>query len=533
MQSFKIIPILGLKNSVPQDDPSLFKIVDKWGKIAMTHDTDGINVTYTRERNAVSKAYGYQEWSNTANAQATRCMGLFELYDGTHRDHCFWDNGKFYVYDNSYDPADKTASGVTHANDDNDLYSIIQFGDYVIWADMAETTPYKWKNGDANATKLIQSGTEYKFRYLEEFQGRIIGAYSDQTNGDLEIRWTDRLPTWATLDFGASNQAYKPDTTDPITGIKKITQNACMLYGEESMARIEYYPSGDTPFVLRTTVFGHGPVNHHSIVAVGSEHYFFHKQYGFVRYQGETEYPYGGKPISEDIEDTISAIDTDYYTNIVGVFVPITREIVWTIPLSDIANPTHLLFYNVNTGQWRMEEKAMRYIDTWQLYPSYTWAQFVAELGGATADWTAASSDTWAKYTTQYQRLAYANTDGRLYIQTGDDYDGSAFEGYRVEPIFDFGERLRMDRVVEVWLEVTQQVDVDVNFYWRGGATVAEVIGKAWESIGSINCNNPAAAVLYMDKTDRLHQFKWGTDGAAEGYEADGLIFKYIEQGIY
>jgi hypothetical protein len=215
MQQFAIKPILGRKTDVPQDSESLFKMIGEG--VALTHDVGGINFDTTRKNNACTKSYGTVEWSNSATAQATKCLGLFMLYDGTNRDHIYFDNGKCYVYDASLDPVVKEDSGsTTFATDNVDLYSIIQVGSYMVFADRAETTPYKWKNGDANLTKLCASGTEYKFRYLVNFQRRVIGLYSDQSEGNIDVRWSTDWPTTAitSLNYPAANQLYIP-SDDP------------------------------------------------------------------------------------------------------------------------------------------------------------------------------------------------------------------------------------------------------------------------------------------------------------------------------
>ena len=232
MNSFRIVPALGLKTNVPENDPTLFKFISD--NLAITHCVDGMNVDFATVRNACSKSKGKAQWDNTATAQATRCLGMFEFYDGTNRDKWYVDNGHIYRYDSSRDPqricdtVSCAGTPVSFASSDNDLYCFIQYGDYTIFTDKGEHTPYKASYSDTELSKLIQSGTEYTFRYLEKFQRRIIGAYSDQTNGDIEIRWTDALPTWATLSFPSANQLYKPND-DVITGIKRFGNNACLF----------------------------------------------------------------------------------------------------------------------------------------------------------------------------------------------------------------------------------------------------------------------------------------------------------------
>jgi hypothetical protein len=73
------------------------------------------------------------------------------LYDGTNRDYCFFDNGKFYVYDASLDPVDESKAATTYAQHNVDLYSMIRVGSHIVFADRAETAIQSWKNGDATA----------------------------------------------------------------------------------------------------------------------------------------------------------------------------------------------------------------------------------------------------------------------------------------------------------------------------------------------------------------------------------------------
>jgi len=527
LSSFRIKPILGLKNNVPPDDPTLFKFIGDF--VALTHDTGGLNVDYERENNACTKAYGYQQWSASANSEATKCLGLFELYDGTNRDYIHFDNGKCFIYDANRNPGIKEDSAsTTFANDNDDLYSIISFGGYMIFADRGEHTPYKWSNGDANLTKLIQSGTEYTFRYLVEFQRRIIGAYSDQTNGDLEIRWTDALPTWASLDFPAANQLYKPEGDDSITGIKKMGANACFLYGEESISRIDYYVDSTTPFQITQMVSTQGAAGHHSIVNVGGAHYFFNKNYGFCKYGGGREL----LPISDDIEGDISGINAGYYNSIVGVAIPFTHEICWAVPLNANSTPTHLLFYNTKTGQWRKKEKATRYIDTWTVFADVTWNDLIMTLGtGAT--WNDCGAKTWAYYVSESPKLVSANTNGHLYSHTGETADTGAWDAYRIEPILDFGDKQRKDRLLEIWFSSAHAGDYSLHTWWRGGDTVSEVEAASWTALSDINLNNPAEAAVYLDQTQRLHQIKWGTDGASEKFVIPEITFNFIPQGRF
>jgi hypothetical protein len=445
-----------------------------------------------------------------------------------------FDNGKVYTFDSARDPQPLTDVGdSTFSQVTNNPYSIISFGGYMLFTDYGVTTPMKWTAGDANLTKLILSGTEYKFRYLEEFQRRVIGAYSDQTNGDIEIRYTDALPSWATLSFPAANQLYKPEGDDSITGIKKLGANALYLYSEKSIARVDYYPNSTAPFGMTTMVSGYGCTNHASIVSVGNTHYMFNKDLGFCAYAGGTEFPAGGRPISSDIETDLADINTAYYDAIMGKFMPFTQEIAWVVPLDAGQTPSHILYYNIADGTWRKEDKPMHCLDTWLAYENYTWEDLISELGGTGAVWADATNYTWAKYVAQLHRLVYANTDGYVYHNSSEARDGAAYDGYRIEPVMDFGSPVDRDLLLELWFGIAYAFDFDIDVYHRSGDTIGECTGDSWASIGSVDCNSPDNAVLYTNQNARFHQIKWGTDAADERFVVNDITYKFVRQGPY
>jgi len=533
MNTFKIIPALGLKTNVPENDPSLFNFIND--NTAATHCVDGLNVDFSTVRNACSKSKGTATWSNSANATATKCLGMFEFYDGSNRDKWFVDNGYIYRYDSSRDPqricdtASCAGSPVTFASGPSDLYSFIQFGDYTIFADRAEHTPYKALHSDTELSKLIQSGTEYKFRYLEQFQRRIIGAYSDQTNGDLEIRWTDALPVWASLDFPAANQLYKPND-DPIVGIKRFGNNACFLYGEHSIDRIDYYPNYTSPFGIVNMVAYQGAVNHHSIIDFGDTHYFFNSAYGFCAYKGGSSFPDGGRPISENIEEDIAGIDSSYYDLIVGSQSPHTNEIVWSVPLSGAGYPTHLLYYNYLTGDWRKEDKASRFINTWVVATDLTWNDIIA-LGYTT--WSDFGNSRWVDFINSREEVGIGGTDGTATYIATEGILGGDLDGYRVEPILDFGNPNDKDMLLEIWFDIVNTGSYSLYVSYRGGDTVAEVKNESWTALGEVSFNSPDNAITRLAKVNRYHQIKYGTDGANEPFVVSGIEFRYVTQGRY
>jgi len=528
MEQFKIIPTLGRKTDVPANDFTMFKPVAEG--IALTHDAGGVNFDLNRKRNACTKSEGSVEWSNSANAQATKCLGLFELFDGSNRDHIYFDNGKCYVYDSSLDPQVVENGGSdTFANDDGDFYSMCQAGSYIVFADRAEHVPHIWKNGEATLSPLIkagETGESYKFRYVLPFQRRIIGLYSTETNGDIEVRWTTSWPTTTIGDtgfeFSASNQLYVPND-DSITGGAVMGTDKCFVYCDGSINQLVYYPDYDSPFRMFTVVPEQGAVNHFSIVNLGNRHFLFNRNYGFCEYHGGNDLV----PISQNIEKDVREIDPDYYHVIYGCYIPLTRTVVWAVPKSSSSTSTHLFFYNLDTGNWTIEDKAMRCVSNWRMAENYDWTDFRSDLGGTSSLWSATGSNSWAYYTTTRQRLVYSGTDGKLYYQASENIDGADIDGYRIEPILDFGLPYRFKYLKEIWFEITESVSCSIDIYLRSGDTVGEVEAASWTSAGSISCNSTERPVIHVDQNARFHQLKWGTDLKEEKFQVNGITFKF------
>jgi hypothetical protein len=537
MESFRIMPILGLKTNVPENDISLFKPLGEG--IAATYCVDGINFSMTRNLNSTSKSMGFSQWSNTATADALNCLGLFELYDAGNRS--FWimtgDNsskGRIFRYDSSRDPerisdVDGHSGATEFAFHHTDLYSCIQYGSNIIMSDFGEHTPYFADYNDTALTKLLSSGTEFKARYLELFQRRIILAYTDQTNGDIEIRWSESLPTPGSMSISAGNQLFKPDDNS-ITGIKRFGQNACFLYGEDSIDSIDYYPNYLTPFAIRNMVANNGAVNHHGIINTGDTHYFLNKNYGFVDYRGGTQFPASGKPISYDIEDIVSNINPNYYGHIVGTFIRNKNTLVWAVPLKGVSRPTHLLYYYIPEGKWFIEDLQVRFLNNWTSTDSLTWNDLI---GRGFTYWDDFGTSSFTDFVTTRQNLMFSNTDGHVYFKGGESNNGSDFNGYRIEPVMNFSGDGGYCMLNEIWFNLVEHGDFDLYCNYRGGDTVQECIGSVWETLDSVSSNDPQNAVIYTNKNNRWHQIKWGTLKKNERFGVSAIEFKYVPQGKY
>jgi len=537
MDSFRILPILGLKTNVSENDLSLFKPVGEG--IAVTYCVDGVNFSMTRNLNATTKGYGKTKWSNSAAETSLYCLGLFELYDAGQR--TFWmmtgDNaskGRIFRFDSSRDPV-RISDVVNHSGavefafHNADLYSCIQYGSNIIISDHGEHTPYFADYNDGTLVKLLNSGTEFKARYLELFQRRIILAYTSETNGDIEIRWSEALPTPGSMAISAANQLFIPDD-DSITGIKKFGQNACFLYSENSISSIDYYPNYLTPFAIRNMITGNGCAGHHSIINTGSAHYFLNKNYGFVDYRGGTQFPASGKPISYDIEDLVATINPNYYGTVVGSFLQNKNTLVWTVPLNGVSSPSHLLYYYIPEGKWFIENVPTRYISNWTSSDSLIWNNLA---GRGFTYWSDFGTSAFTDYITTNQNMMIANTDGLVYSKSGESDNLLDFDGYRVEPVINFSGDGGFCLLNEIWFNFVEHGEFDLYCQYRGGDTLQECLGSAWESLNSVSHNDPQNSVIYTNKMNRWHQIKWGTGKKNARFGVSAIEFKFVPQGKY
>jgi hypothetical protein len=441
-------------------------------------------------------------------------------------------DGDVYRYDSSRDPQEVADAGATaFASDATDFYSFIKYGSYMVFADFAEHTPYCSDYNDANLLKLISGGTEFKFRYLESFARRIIGAYSDQTNGNIEIRWSNANPTPNTsCTFAAANQLFVPND-DPITGIKKMGSNACFVYCEDSVNRLDYYANYSTPFGFTTMVDGQGFTNDHSIVNENSNNYGYNRNYGFCVYNGGNQL----LPISMDIENWVRDITLSSTPYVVGTSRPYRNSIVWTVPLEGASSPNALLIYDYVERKWTRRDITCHYVAPFVNATNVTWTKLTTEMGYTT--WTSLGALRWVDLFNETPSIAVSATDGKLYSLTSESDATAALDGYRVEPALSFAGLNNHSTLLEIWFSIVSGGDFSLYVYYRGADTETELRAANWIACDEVSCNEPTNAVCRLDgvdvKSNRLHQIKWGTDAKDEQFIVNQIEFKYEMEARY
>jgi hypothetical protein len=537
---------MGLKTNVPPNSPTLLKPMGEG--VALSYCVDCNNVEFSNERMEVVKGPGRTEWSNSAAPTTQTCLGMFELDVGGTRTH--WvamgdnsGNGRIFKYDGSRDPQevnDGVGGGTEYADDPLSKYCFLQFGGYMIFCDNGEHTPYCVDSDDANLSKLVDQDTEYKPKYIEQFQRRILAANIDTaqiTNGDISVIWATAdgggIPAPSTnCTFGTgnppTNHLFRP-VDDPITGLRAVGRNACFVWGAESIDSLDYFANYTTPFGMRNLSPNQGFVNNAGVVSTGSALHGFNENYGFCEFRGG-EFPHGGKPTSDDIEDTAASIARTYYNHIVGKFIPHKQSIYWAVPLNGSTTPNAVLKYHLVDRTWSKSDIVTYWIDNWVTDTDVSWNDLLAQ-GFTTSDDIA--SYTWTDFVSENPGIMFSSTDGKTYLHAGTSNAGSNYDGRREEPILDFGRPNDKDLLLEIWFDFTNQGSFNLYVEYRGGNTPAEVEAASWDSLPEVSCNTPANAVCYLSKVNRFHQIRYGTDASAEGFGINAIEFKYQPQGRY
>ena len=546
MESFILYPILGLKTNVPQNSPALLRLVGD--RVAMSHCVDCNNILVSSERHETTKGPGKTEWSNSATTTTQTCLGMFELDVSGSRSH--WlamgdnsGNGRIFKYDGSRDPNevnDGVGGGTEYADDPLSKYCFLQFGGYMIFCDNGEHTPYCADSDDANLSKLVDQDTEYKPKYIEQFQRRILAANIDTaqiTDGDISVIWATAdgggIPVPSTnCTFGSgnppTNHLFRP-VDDPITGIRSVGRNACFLWGAESIDAIDYFANYTTPFGIRNLIPKQGFVNNPGVVSTGNAIFGFNENYGFCEFRGG-EFPHGGIPISEDVEDLVSTIARTYFNHIVGKFIPHKQSIYWTVPLAGSSTPNAVLKYHIVDRTWTKSDIVTYWIDNWVTDTDITFTDLLAQ-GYTTFDDIA--DLTFSDLVSENASIMFSSTDGKTYSHSGTSDNDSNYDGNRIEPILDFGRPNDKDILLEIWFDLTSYGNFNIYVDYRGGNTPAEVEAASWQNLQEVSCNNPSNAVCYTAQTNRFHQIRYGTDAKNEQFGINSIEFRYQPQGRY
>ena len=441
-------------------------------------------------------------------------------------------DGDVYRYNSSRNPVEVADSGSTaFASDSSDLYSFIRYGSYMVFTDRAEHEPYCADHNDSALIKLISGGTAFKFRYLESFARRIIGAYSDQTNGNIEIRWSNANPTPnSDCEFAAGNQLFIPND-DPITGIKKMGNNACYVYCEDSINRLDYYVNYSAPFGFTTTADGQGATNHHSIVNENSINYFYNKNYGFCAYNGGSQVT----PISRDIENWTRDIKVSATPYIVGAALPYKNTIAWTVPLEAASTPNAILLYDYIDNKWTRRDFTVHYLSPIVRASDVTWTKLTTELGYTT--WESLGALRWTDLVNEQPAIAVSATDGKLYALSTESDADSDYDGYRVEPALMLGGLNNHSTLFEIWFSIVSGGAFSLYVHYRSGDTEKEIRAAPWTILDEVSLDDPTDAACYVNglaqKSSRLHQIKWGTDSENEQFVVNTIEFLYESEERY
>jgi hypothetical protein len=310
-------------------------------------------------------------------------------------------------------------------------------------------------------------------------------------------------------------------------------KSACYVYTGMSINRLDYYINYVTPFGFTTVLENQGCSNHHSIVDIGGSHFFFNKNYGFCRFDGSTTFPADGRPVSHDIENWIRDIRSTYYGHIIGAPLTSANKIAWVVPLEGATTPNAILYYDYYENKWTRKDVSARYLAPATINENVTWTT-LGNLGYTT--WSDLGNLRWADLIDETPELLFSPADGKLYTNATESEDGSAWDGYRVEPVMQFGPKNSRSFIKELWFNLCETGDYSLYVYYRGGDTEGECKNAVWTAVDEVSCDSPKDAICYLngvETANRFHQIKWGTDGADEPFVISSIEIRYTTQSRY
>jgi len=193
----------------------------------------------------------------------------------------------------------------------------------------------------------------------------------------------------------------------------------------------------------------------------------------------------------------------------------------------------------VQTGTWRIEEQAMRFLRPMKMSTNLTWNDLVDRLGYTT--WEDLGNLRWTDLIKESSELMFSNTDGHLYRKGTEGDNTAALDGYRIEPILGSdiltGDPYQKTLLQELWFDFSEYGDFVIHTYYRGGDTVGEVNAASWTEMPTLSMNKPSTPVVYLSNSTNTnnyyHQIKWGTDGVNEPFVVPAITFKFERGAIY
>ena len=338
-------------------------------------------------------------------------------------------------------------------------------------------TPFIWTSGDGENFYPLITGTDatlYVFKYINEWYNHIIGLHTSETNGEGSIRWTEALPSGSNLTFPSANQIYKPGN-DEITGSAKFGRNLFLVYGRNSICKLDYYPSATPAFGATMLIDNLGIEDQKCLINAYGSHWFFNKSYGFIQYNGSgsinTE-----NIISKDIENIIATIDFSKITQITGKHVRGSRQLVWAITTTQ-AWPDTLLYFDVDSRTWSREDRTDANIIIMDSWPDDVGTEDVHKL------------------------VFSGSSDGHVYYKNGevlDSVSGTLFDAYRIEPAMYFHDAKRKKFLKSIWFGIDSGDNAYLDVYYRNGNTVYDLETKSWQFIGSLYLRTDGDSVIHM-----------------------------------
>lgn len=410
------------------------------------------NVSYTQERGAVKKDYGYKVVSSTGiiPTLAGAVQGIYEgsiwatgsgafinkrlcVAGGTAYQYC---PGNFFL---------KLGDGGEFNTTAEDYIDAVHYIDDFIIADGSDShNVKKWNGLNTDLDDLVGALDVYRGKRLAVFENRLImGNVYDVVGGtryENRIRWSNLgdPETWDAAD----NADVVDKEGDEIVRLFPLTDNL-VIYKRNSV-HVMTFTGGDIPFTIR-------PIDEKSVnnapwsVARGKGGLYYLNEEGIFVTDGM------GDPQLLPADMKVSNIlKRLYVSNIHKAYatsMDILHKYILAIPVDGSETCNYIISYDWKHDVWEVTEKDTNVIGVYSNEFAGTFKPFADYYGYELA---AISWDNSLLYGGS-KELHYGLSDGTVDKRSiGYNDNGAAYDSYHETPWLDFGEPDKYKEVVQV-----------------------------------------------------------------------------------
>jgi len=389
--------------------------------------------------------------------------------------------------------------------DEDHAYSSETMNDLYIFCNYVDNI-YKW-DMTATTVSLLGGASTHKAKKILKYGERLclFHVVDGGTAYPQRVRWSvvANPEDWTGTGSGYVDLIGVLGV-DFIQGAEKIG-NYVAVYGERTIALMEYKADVTEPFTFDARLSGVGLAAPRAVINLGEEHVFL----GW-----DNVYSYKGGRSAEGIangirEELFRLITPEYICRSFMLYVEETEEIYLFVPIAGSSIPNALFIYNLKNGSWSRGSRSFTGCGYYETKSAPTWNEMTMTWDSCTIRWDDSALLALAPLN------LFGDTSGRVY--KGDalkhNLSGIAIDGWWQTKDFLVGDGYR--RELTNWMEL--------NFEAFGnsvGVSYSTDSGDTWSPEKIFPLTNEWALQNYdMEVNSPQIRFRFRNNGMNETFE--------------